>query len=145
MALILDTNENYYISSSLDMNKVLTISSNKRNLIIDERSEMLNQQWIFRYSLIKDSYLMSSNLSDVFISWISPYSNDVIAYPYVQSDGQHWLLKSVGMRKIIIQNYSNPDMILDLTKDPSLNNDKLIVSSIKDNDDDETFKLILLD
>lgn len=169
MALILDAKENYYmhftritidpnlnfipdltkgifyISSDLDINKVLTIGSNKRNLIISERAEMLNQQWIFIYSLIKDAYLISSNLSDVFISWISSYSNDVIAYPYIQLDSQHWLLKNAGMRKFIFQNYSNPNMVLDLTKDSSLNYDKLIVSPSNNNDDNEKFKLILLD
>lgn len=169
MSLILDTNKNYYmhsthitidpnlnfipnltkgifyIGSNLDSNKVLTIASNQRNLIITERAEMLNQQWIFRYSLIKDAYLISSNLSDVFISWISPYSNDVIAYPYIQSDSQHWVLKNIGMRTIMFQNYSNHNMILNLAKDPSLNYDKLVVSPLNNNDDNEKFKLILLD
>lgn len=168
MALILDTDQNYYmhsthitiepnlnlipdltkgiyyISTYLDVNKVLTIAPNGRNLIMTQRSEKLNQQWIFQYSLIKDAYLIGSNSSDTLISWISPYADDVIAYPYIQSDNQHWLLENIGLRAFIFKNYSKQDMVLDLTDDNSFNGEKLIVAPIK-NDNNEKFKLILQD
>lgn len=134
----------YYIASKINTNKVLDVNNDTstNNVTIWDVLGGDNQIWRVDYYPNKNAYKFINNSTGLVLAWNSSLNNNVFVYNDLEkADDQYWILEDVGDGYMIIKNYHNSNLVLDLYNS-NTNNGSEIQVHYRNNTNNQKFKLI---